>query len=73
MSIMQPEEKVLSERELEVLELIACGCKNCEIALALEIEVRTVRFHVENIFDKLRVKNRTEAASYTYRNGWITE
>lgn len=73
MGVMQLEEKVLSDREFEVLELIAYGCKNYEIALALEIEVRTVRFHVENILDKLRVKNRTEAASHAFRNGWITE
>ena len=73
MNVMQTEENALSDREFEVLELIVRGCKNCEIAMALEIEVRTVRFHVENILDKLRVRNRTEATSHAFKNGWITE
>ena len=66
-------EQVLSPREFEVLELIARGCKNREIALAFEIKERTVRFHVENILDKLDVKNRTEAACYAFRKGWIND
>jgi NarL family two-component system response regulator LiaR len=65
-------EEKLSVREFEVLGLIARGCKNRQIALALEIEERTVRFHIENILDKLGVNNRTEAACYAFRNGWIT-
>ena len=65
-------EETLSAREFEVLGLIARGRKNREIAQALEIEERTVRFHVENILDKLGVSNRTEAACYAFRNGWIT-
>ena len=73
MSVLQTEENNLSDRELEVLELIAHGCKNHEIAMALEIKVRTVRFHVGNILNKLKARNRTEAASYAFRNGWITE
>lgn len=73
MGVMQLEEKFLSDRKFEALELIAHGCRNCEIIVALEIEVRTDRFHVEDILDKLKVENRTEAASYAFRNGWITE
>ena len=65
------QQEILSVREFEVLELIARGCKNGEIALALEIQERTVRFHVENILGKLSVKNRTEAACHAFRNGWI--
>jgi DNA-binding NarL/FixJ family response regulator len=67
------EEQILSAREIEVLEFIAKGCKNREIALALEIEERTVRFHVENILDKLDAKSRTEAACYAFRHGWIND
>lgn len=52
-------EQVLSARDCEVLELIAQGCKNRQIAQALEIEEATVRFHVGNILDKPEVKNRT--------------
>jgi len=66
-------EQILSNRECEVLELVAKGCKNLKIALALEIEERTVRFHVENIFYKLEVKNRTEAVCHAFRNGWIND
>jgi DNA-binding NarL/FixJ family response regulator len=62
----------LSPREFEVLDLIARGCKNREIALALEIEERTVRFHVANLLHKLNVKNRGGAKCYACRNGWIT-
>lgn len=64
-------EETLSQREFQVLELITKGCKNRQIALALMIEERTVRFHVENILDKLNVNNRTEAVSYAFKNGWI--
>jgi two-component system response regulator DegU len=70
---MQTEESVLSDRELEVLELIAHGCKNREIALALEIEEVTTRFHVGNIIRKLGAKNRTEAVCHAFRNGWIKD
>ena len=53
MNFIQLSIEILSTREFEVLGLIARGCKNREIALTLEIEERTVRFHVENILDKL--------------------
>jgi DNA-binding NarL/FixJ family response regulator len=63
----------LSEREFEVLKLIARGCKTRRIAQALEIQERTVRFHIENILAKLKVKNRAEARCYACRNGWIND
>ena len=52
----------LSKREQEVLDLIALGKTNSDIAKALFISVRTVKFHVSSILTKLNVRNRTEAA-----------
>jgi LuxR family maltose regulon positive regulatory protein len=51
----------LSERELDVLKLIAAGHSNREIAARLYLSVRTVKFHTGNIYGKLGVKSRTEA------------
>jgi DNA-binding NarL/FixJ family response regulator len=52
---------VLTEREREVLELMAGGDSNAEIAAALTISVKTVRNHVSNIFGKLQVADRAQA------------
>jgi DNA-binding NarL/FixJ family response regulator len=51
----------LSDREREVLSLIAEGCKNADIAARLVLSPKTVRNHVSNILDKLRVADRAEA------------
>ena len=53
----------LSERELEVLELIAEGLSNREIAQRLFISLRTVKWHTSNIYGKLGVKSRTQATA----------
>ena len=58
----QRDGSILSKRERQVLKLIGKGMSNGEIAKALFISTRTVKFHVSSIFDKLDVKNRTEAA-----------
>lgn len=57
----------LSEREIEVLRLIAEGKSNSQISNELFITVNTVRFHLANIYQKLSVSNRTEAANYYLR------
>lgn len=58
----QASQSQLSVREQEVLDLIAKGKTNSDIAAALYISVRTVKFHVSSILTKLNVRNRTEAA-----------
>lgn len=59
----------LTEREIEVLELIAKGLPNDDIANELYISERTVRSHVSNILGKLNLQNRTQAALYAVRQG----
>ena len=57
----------LTERELEVLKLVAQGMSNREIAEDLYISENTVKNHVRNILDKLQMKSRMEAAMYAVR------
>jgi DNA-binding NarL/FixJ family response regulator len=61
----------LTERESEVLGLLARGLANKQIALALGISEHTVKFHVSSIYTKLNVTNRTEAVRAGLRGGWI--
>ncbi|HET9109269.1 MAG TPA: response regulator transcription factor [Ktedonobacterales bacterium] len=61
----------LSERELEVLRLIAEGCANTDIAERLVISEHTVKRHVSNILSKLHLADRTQAAVYAWREGVV--
>ena len=62
----------LTERQLEILKLVAQGATNKEIGRALDISEHTVRKHLQNIFEKLDVSSRTEAAARAFQEGWIT-
>ncbi|WP_195575830.1 response regulator [Paenibacillus sp. 1001270B_150601_E10] len=59
----------LTEREMDVLTLLAKGKSNQDIADELFIGIKTVKFHVTNILAKLGVEDRTQAAIYAYKNG----
>jgi ATP/maltotriose-dependent transcriptional regulator MalT len=56
----------LTDRELEVLGLIAQGWSNRQIAEYLQIEIRTVKYHTTNIYSKLGVKSRSEAIVWAW-------
>ncbi len=61
----------LSERELEVLRLIANGVSNPDIATRLCISEQTVKSHVSNILSKLHLADRTQAAAFAWREGVV--
>ncbi|MGG0238943.1 response regulator [Bacillus rhizoplanae] len=64
----QPLHEELTERELEILLLIAQGKSNQEIADELFIALKTVKTHVSNILNKLHVSDRTQAVIYAFRH-----
>ena len=61
----------LSERELEVLKLLARGLSNKDIADELYVSTRTIQGHLGHIFDKLQVGSRTEAVIRALKEGWV--
>ena len=64
-------EELLTKRELEVLKLIAEGLFNKEIAYQLSISEKTVKNHVSNIFKKIGVSDRTQAAVYAIKHNVV--
>lgn len=68
-SLIEP----LSERENEVVQLLAQGLTNKDIAQTLFLSVRTVEAHLRNIFGKLGVRSRTEAALWATKHGYGPE
>jgi DNA-binding NarL/FixJ family response regulator len=62
-------DEALSEREIEVLKLVAQGLSNAQIAQRLSLTEHTVGGHVSRILQKLQVENRTQAALYALRTG----
>jgi DNA-binding NarL/FixJ family response regulator len=61
----------LSDREIEVLKLIANGKDNAQIAAELHISPKTVKNHISNILMKLQIENRIQAAVYAVRSGIV--
>ncbi len=67
-----PEPDHLTEREVEVLELVTAGLRNKEIAAQLGISENTAKFHLRNILEKLHAGSRTELAARAVREGLIS-
>ena len=61
----------LTEREVEVLRLVAAGLTNQEIAAALFLSVKTISRHLSNIFTKIGVTSRAAATAYTFEHGLV--
>ena len=61
----------LTRRELEVIELVSCGMTNRAVARNLWVTSETVKFHLSNIYRKLGVANRAEAADWALANGLV--
>jgi DNA-binding NarL/FixJ family response regulator len=61
----------LTDREREVLQLVAEGLANKQIALSLSISEHTVKFHLSSLYAKLGVTSRTEAVRMGARRGWV--
>lgn len=66
-----PEGKELSEREVQILQLVATGMTNREIAQELTISPNTVKVHLSNVFEKIGVASRTEATLYAIEHGVV--
>jgi DNA-binding NarL/FixJ family response regulator len=67
-SLLPPE---LTTREREILEYLASGAADKEIAARLSLSLHTVKTHVRNILSKLQAVNRRQAADVARREGWV--
>ncbi|HRC74171.1 MAG TPA: response regulator transcription factor, partial [Kouleothrix sp.] len=68
---MSSESAQISERERDILRLVAMGATNQQIANQLNISINTVKVHLRNIFEKIGAASRTEATVYAIRQGLV--
>ena len=73
MDVERDKLKFLTKREKEVLVQVASGMSNKEIAINLDISERTVKNHISNIFKKIDVSDRTQAAVFAIKNNMVKE
>jgi DNA-binding NarL/FixJ family response regulator len=64
-------ERLLTDRELDILRLAACGLSNADIASRLSVSMRTVQAHLTQVFNKLGSSSRTEAVIAGLRRGML--
>jgi DNA-binding CsgD family transcriptional regulator len=62
----------LTQRELEILQLVAGGASNAAVARTLWVTEQTVKFHLSNVYRKLSVSNRAEASRWAQVHGLLT-
>lgn len=62
----------LSESDRTLLELVADGCTNMQIAREMSVSVSTVKAHLSTLFKKLGARDRASALAVCFRSGWIT-
>ena len=72
-AVAAPDGIHLTERELEVLALLALGCENAEIGRRLFVSLSTVKNHVSRVLEKLAVENRVQAAIYAVRHRLVED
>lgn len=72
-AVQAPQDAVLTRRESEILQLVASGLSNKEIANELTITEGTVKNHVHNALEKLHLTNRVQAAAYAVRQGFTNQ
>ena len=69
--LLTPANDALSAREVEIVRLVALGLRNAEVAQRLSITEGTVKTHLNNVFQKLKVRDRVELTRYALRVGYI--
>jgi DNA-binding NarL/FixJ family response regulator len=72
-SSREPSSADLSEREKEVLSLLAWGYSNKEIANQLKLSIKTIETYKARVSEKLQLRSRTELVRYALRKGWLSE